>query len=350
MKFKRILTAVTAAALCISLAGCGGAASSSSSEAATAESAPESTVAEATASPETAAEGLRVAGLKGPTTMGLVNLMNSEEGADYNFTMYGAADEIVPLLVKGELDAAAIPANLAATLYQKTNGQVEVACVNTLGVLYIVENGDTVQSVADLKGQTIVTTGKGTTPEYVLRYVLSQNGVDPDNDVTIEYCSEATEALSQVQAGQATIAMLPQPFVTTAQAQNENLRVALDLTKEWDALQADAETPSALLTGVVVVRTAFAEEHPEAVNTFLDSYKESVDYVNANVTDAAALIEKYDIVTAAVAEKALPYCNITFIEGTEMQEKLSGYLNVLYEQNPASVGGALPADDFYYIR
>ena len=143
--------------------------------------------------------------------MGLVNLMSDEVASNYNFTMYGAADEIVPLLVKGDLDAAAVPANLAATLYNKTNGAVEVACINTLGVLYIVENGETVNSVGDLKGQTIVTTGKGATPEYVLRYVLTENGVDPDSDVTIEYCSEATEALSKVQAGEATIAMLPQP-------------------------------------------------------------------------------------------------------------------------------------------
>ena len=188
------------------------------------------------ASPETSAEttALRVAGLKGPTTMGLVNMLTADDASDLvDFNMYGAADEVVPLLVKGDIDAAAVPANLAATLYQKTNGAVEVACVNTLGVLYIVENGETVNSVADLKGQTLVTTGKGTTPEYVLRYVLSENGIDPDNDVTIEYCSEATEALSKVQAGEATIAMLPQPFVTSALSQVEGLRVALDMNEEW---------------------------------------------------------------------------------------------------------------------
>lgn len=158
--------------------------------------------------------------------MGLVNLMSDEVASNYNFTMYGAADEIVPLLVKGDLDAAAVPANLAATLYNKTNGAVEVACINTLGVLYIVENGETVNSVGDLKGQTIVTTGKGATPEYVLRYVLTENGVDPDSDVTIEYCSEATEALSKVQAGEATIAMLPQPFVTSAMSGRGSARCA----------------------------------------------------------------------------------------------------------------------------
>ena len=343
MKFKGILAAVTAAALCISLAACG--ASSSSSEAtATAESAPESTVAEATASPETAAEGLRVAGLKGPTTMGLVNLMESEEGANYTFSMYGAADEIVPLLVKGELDAAAVPANLAATLYQKTQGQVEVACVNTLGVLYIVENGDTVQSVADLKGQTIVTTGKGTTPEYVLRYVLSQNGLDPDADVNIVYCSEATEAFSQVQAGQATIAMLPQPFVTSALSQVEGLRVALDMNEEWQKVAG-----SQLVTGVLVVRKDAVEADPEAFEEFLNGYAASVEAANTDLEGTAALCESYGILPkAALAQKALPECNIVFERGEQMKTDLVTYFQVLYDADPSSVGGAMPADDFYY--
>lgn len=345
---KRIWAAITAAALCISLAGCGAASSSSaaSSEAATAESAPASSAAaqEEAASPETAATGLRVAGLKGPTTMGLVNLMDSDDGANYTFTMYGAADEIVPLLVKGELDAAAVPANLAATLYQKTQGQVEVACINTLGVLYIVENGDTVQSVADLKGQTIVTTGKGTTPEYVLRYVLSQNGLDPDKDVTIEYCSEATEALSQVQAGQATIAMLPQPFVTTALSQVEGLRVALDMNEEWQKVAG-----SQLVTGVLVVRKDAVEADPDAFEEFLNGYAASVEAANTDLEGTAALCETYGIVPkAALAQKALPECNIVFERGEQMKTDLVNYFQVLYDADPSSVGGAMPADDFYY--
>lgn len=343
MKVKRMLAAVVAAVMSLSLAACG--ASASSSEAAsTAETAPASTVAEATASPETAAEGLRIAGLKGPTTMGLVNLMNSEEGADYTFTMYGAADEIVPLLVKGELDAAAIPANLAATLYQKTEGQVEVACVNTLGVLYILEKGDSIQSVADLKGQTIVTTGKGTTPEYVLRYVLSENGIDPDTDVTIEYCSEATEALSQVQAGVATIAMLPQPFVTSALSQVEGLRVALDMNEEWQKVAG-----SQLVTGVLVVRKDAVEADPDAFAAFLDGYAASVEAANTDLEGTAALCESYGIVAkAALAQKALPECNIVFETGEQMKTDLTNYFQVLYDADPTSVGGALPADDFYY--
>ena len=351
MKLKRVFAAVTAFALCASLAGCGAVASVSESAA---ESAAESTAGsaveaepaatEAPAESEATEATLRIAGLKGPTTMGLVNLMADEVASSYDFTMYGAADEIVPLLVKGDLDAAAVPANLAATLYNKTNGAVEVACINTLGVLYIVENGETVNSVADLKGQTIVTTGKGTTPEYVLRYVLSENGVDPDSDVTIEYCSEATEALSKVQAGEATIAMLPQPFVTSALSQVEGLRVALDMNEEWQKVAG-----SKLVTGVLVVRKDAVENDPEAFASFMEGYAASVEAANSDLEGTAALCEQYGVVAkAALAQKALPQCNIVFETGDEMKADLETYFNVLYAADPTSVGGTLPADDFYY--
>ena len=351
MKLKRVFAAVTAFALCASLAGCGAAASVSESAAesaaeSTAESAVEAEPAatEAPAESEATEATLRIAGLKGPTTMGLVNLMADEVASSYDFTMYGAADEIVPLLVKGDLDAAAVPANLAATLYNKTNGAVEVACINTLGVLYIVENGETVNSVADLKGQTIVTTGKGTTPEYGLRYVLSENGVDPDSDVTIEYCSEATEALSKVQAGEATIAMLPQPFVTSALSQVEGLRVALDMNEEWQKVAG-----SKLVTGVLVVRKDAVENDPEAFASFMEGYAASVEAANSDLEGTAALCEQYGVVAkAALAQKALPQCNIVFETGDEMKADLETYFNVLYAADPTRVGGTLPADYFYY--
>ena len=351
MKLKRVFAAVTAFALCASLAGCGAAASISESAAesaaeSTAESAVEAEPAatEAPAESEATEATLHIAGLKGPTTMGLVNLMADEVASSYDFTMYGAADEIVPLLVKGDLDAAAVPANLAATLYNKTNGAVEVACINTLGVLYIVENGETVNSVADLKGQTIVTTGKGATPEYVLRYVLSENGVDPDSDVTIEYCSEATEALSKVQAGEAAIAMLPQPFVTSALSQVEGLRVALDMNEEWQKVAG-----SKLVTGVLVVRKDAVENDPEAFASFMEGYAASVEAANSDLEGTAALCEQYGVVAkAALAQKALPQCNIVFETGDEMKADLETYFNVLYAADSTSVGGTLPADDFYY--
>ncbi len=344
--FKKLMSAVAAAALCVSLAACGATAASEAAAEATATPAPAVTEApaEETASAETADGALRVAGLKGPTTMGLVNLMAGEDATDYDFEMYGKADEIVPQLVKGELDAAAVPANLAATLYQKTNGAIEVACINTLGVLYVVENGETVNSVEDLKGKTIVTTGKGTTPEYVLRYILTENGVDPDNDVTLDFYSEATEALAQLQAGTSTIAMLPQPFVTSALAQVEGLRVALDMNEEWEKVAG-----SKLVTGVLVARKDAVEADPARFAAFMDGYKASVEAANTDLENTAALCEQYGIVAkAALAQKALPNCNIVFETGDEMKTDLETYFNVLYAADPTSVGGQLPADDFYY--
>ena len=346
--FKKLMSAVAAAALCVSLAACGATATSEAAAEATATPAPVVTEApaEETASAETADGALRVAGLKGPTTMGLVNLMAGEDAADYDFEMYGKADEIVPQLVKGELDAAAVPANLAATLYQKTNGAIEVACINTLGVLYVVENGETVNSVEDLKGKTIVTTGKGTTPEYVLRYILTENGVDPDNDVTLDFYSEATEALAQLQTGTSTIAMLPQPFVVVARSQVDGLRVALDLTKEWNKV-CDTQ----LITGVTVVRTEYAKENPDIVANFLRDYEKSIKAAQTDVAGTAALCEETGVVAKkAIAQKALPQCNIVYRVGDEMKADVNAYLKVLYDASPAAVGGKLPDANFYYTR
>lgn len=333
-KLKNIPALLLAAAMILSLAACGNS------------TAPDNGAASATP-PEPAAYS--VAALKGPTAMGLVKLMQDAETGetlanDYTFSLAASADEVTPKLIQGELDMACVPANLAAVLYQKTEGQIVTLAVNTLGVLYIVENGNAVNSIADLAGKTIVAAGKGSTPEYALRYLLAENGLDPDSDVIIDWKSEHAECVTALATGGATIALLPQPFVTVAQNKLMDLQVRLDLRAEWDAL----ENGSSLITGVIVARRDVVEENPAAVSAFLEDYAASVEWVNANVAEAAALIGEYGIVDAAVAEKALPACNITCITGADMAEKLSGYLSVLFDQNPASVGGALPGNDFYF--
>lgn len=292
----------------------------------------------------------RVAGMKGPTAMGMVKMMQDDAGEAYDFSVIVAIDEINTKLVKGELDIAAVPANVASVLYNKTQGKIQVLAINTLGVLYMVENGDSVQTIDDLRGRTIYSAGKGATPEYALNYVLSANGIDPASDVTIEFKSEQAECLSALLATPGSVAMMPQPFVTTAQAKAEGIRVALDMNEEWARVQEGAENPSAMITGVVVARSEFVQSQPEAVNAFLDSYKASVAFTNEHVEEAASIIAAYDIIPEGVAKKAVPHCSIVCIEGAEMQTKLAGYLNVLFEQNPAAVGGALPNDDFYYQR
>lgn len=293
------------------------------------------------------AQAVRVGSLKGPTTMGLVKLIEDDKSAGaYEFTLAGAADELVPLLAKGELDVALVPANLASVLYNNTQGAIEVLGINTLGVLYVLEAGDTVQSVKDLAGKTLLTTGKGTTPEYALNYVLTQNGIDPAKDLTIEFKTEAAEVAAALKEGTATLAMLPQPLVTAVLAQNPALRVALSLTDEWDKVSED----SALVTGVAVARRAFVQENPDALEAFIAAYKDSVDFVNQNPDQAGEWIAALGIVPQAeLAAKAIPLSNIVYIEGDTMILKLKGYLEALYGQNPASVGGSLPGDDFYYL-
>ena len=351
--WKKLLSLALTLALALSLAGCG-------------KTDPQDTGAEDQTqteeqTEEPVSESYSIAALKGPTAMGLVKLMSDtdekaaqmldsskpyegEVGNLYTFTLAASADEVSPLLMKGELDMACVPANLAAVLYQKTEGDIVTLAVNTLGVLYIVENGNAVTSMADLAGKTIVASGKGSTPEYALRYLLSENGLDPDADVTIDWKSEHSECVTALATGAATIAMLPQPFVTVAENKISGLRTALDLTEQWDAL----DNGSALLTGVIVARREVVEQNPAAVDAFLKDYAGSVEWVNANPADAAELIGSYGIVEAAVAEKALPHCNIVCITGAEMKDKLSGYLQVLFDADASSVGGALPGDDFYY--
>ena len=290
---------------------------------------------------------LNVVAMTGPTGIGMVKLMSDSEAGEtdvnYTFELVGAADEITGKIVNGDVDIAAVPCNLASVLYNKTEGAISVLAVNTKGVLYILEKGgESIQSVADLAGKTIVSTGKGTTPEYTLNYLLTSNGLDPENDVTIEYKSEATEVVAALKQGLCDVAMLPQPMVTAAMAQVEGLRVALDVTEEWANIQGEGGTD--LITGCVIVR------NEDAVDTFLKEYKASIEYVNANVVDAAQLVADYGIIAnAAIAEKAIPACNIVFMGGEDMKANMEGYLGVLAQANPKAVGGALPDAAFYYV-
>lgn len=289
---------------------------------------------------------VRIGALKGPTSMGMAQMLKdaADGNSNYQFTIAGAPDEITALLVKGELDVAAVPSNLASVLYNNTNGGVKVAMINTLGILYVVEAGDTVNSVADLKGRTVYSSGKGATPEYSVDYILNQNGIDPETDVTVEFKSEHTELAAALQSGTADLAVLPEPFVTTVLAGNDNLRVALNLNEEWDKVSDG----SGMVTGVLVVRSEFAEQHPDELTALLEAYEQSVNFVNENPAEAAAIIEQNGIAKAAVAEQAIPKCNIVFISGNEMRTKVEGFLEILFDMNPKAVGGALPGDDFYY--
>ena len=317
-----------------SLAGCAPA-DKTQTTAATETAAPETSAAETTAeetTAETTAEAastkgasdeavLHIGSLKGPTTMGLVS---------------------------GDLDIALVPANLASILYQKTKQGVEVIDINTLGVLYVAAADDSIQSIADLKGKTLYMTGKGTTPDYVLQYLLSANGMTSD-DLTIEYKSEAAEVAAVLKEQTDAIGLLPQPFVTAAMAQNENLKMVLNLTEEWEKTQP--ENGSALVTGVTVCRKDVLEDQADAVDTFLKEHEASAAFANANVEETAQLVADAGIIEKApIAAKAIPYCSITYIDGTDMQTKVSGYLSVLFDQDPSSIGGQLPDEGFYYIH
>lgn len=292
---------------------------------------------------------IRVGGLSGPTAMGMVKLMedsaNKETVNTYEFADLATdASAFVTPLATGEIDIAAVPSNLASVIYNNTDGAVQVLAVNTLGVLNIVERGENISSMEDLKGKTIYATGQGATPEYTLRYLLKENGIDPDSDLTIQWCTDTTEILSYVSENKEAIAMIPQPFATVALTQVEDLRIVMDLNEEWAKLDTGCE----IVTGVLVVRREFAEKYPQQLSAFMEEYKASVHFTSEDAETTASLIEKYIGVKSAVAAKALPGCHITYLEGQEMKTALEGYLQIIYDENNASVGGSMPEDDFYY--
>lgn len=340
---KRLLPVLMVAVMVLLLAACSTVSVNNNGEAGTGKDNGQES------STEYAAMDITVAALKGPTAIGMVKLMddaqNEKAANNYEFKIAAAADEFTSSLIKGDIQLAAMPCNAAAALYNKSSGKIKVIGINTLGVLYILDTGSTVQSVADLKGKTVYLTGKGTTPEYTLRYLLKKSGLDPDNDVKLEFKSEAAEVAAIMAKGDKdVIAMLPQPYVTTVMMNNSNVRIALDVTEEWEKL---AGSESTVVTGVIVVNTHYYNSNRAAVDKFMEEYKASVEYVLENVDDAANLVEKFDIFKAAVAKKAIPYCNITYVTGSDMKVKVENYLKVLYDENPASVGGAMPESSFY---
>ena len=379
---KRVLAMMMAAVLAVSMAACGGSTASSSAasqeetkeetqEAAeepaaeeaeaepAAEEAKEETPADAaeaaeeaqnTEGSEQSGDAMRLFVLAGPTGIGAMNLWAAADAGEtqqaYDITMTGANDEIVAAISKGEADVAAIATNLASTLYNKTEGGIAVLAVNTLGVLSILSSGEELGSVADLAGKTIYSPGQGANPEYILRYVLSGNGLDPDADVTIQFVGEGSELLSVWQNDPDALIMAPQPVATTLLMQNEGAVKLFDMTDEWDAVSGGE---SRLMMGCVVVRRDYLEQNPDAVRTFMSEYQASIEKAQSDVEGTAALCESYGLIPkAAIAQKAIPQCGLTFVSGEELKEQLGGYLQVMFDAAPGSVGGALPADDFYY--
>ena len=382
---KKIFSVMLAAALGLSLlSGCASSGTDAASSAAettaaetaaeteaaetaapetTSESSSEETAAEETDSAEASAEAdasaapaeetvVRVGGLKGPTTMGLVKLMQDAENGEaqnaYEFTMVTAADELTAMVAGDQVDIALLPANVASVLYHKTNQNVSVIDINTLGVLYLVSGDTSITSLDQLAGKTVYLTGKGTTPDYVFNYLLSSAGLSAE-DVTLDFRSEATEVAAILAENPEAVGLLPQPFVTVALSQNDALSIIMDLTEEWDKLQAE-DSNSRLVTGVTIVNNDFLSSHPDMVDAFLEEHEASALYTDNHPAEAAELIAAAEIVAKApIAEQALPYCNITCITGEDMKEALSGNLEILHQQPPDSVGGSLPDDASYYL-
>lgn len=288
---------------------------------------------------------IKVGTLAGPTGMGMAKII--DEGAEkYEVSIYTAPDQLLPKIIKGELDICAVPSNVASVLYKKTDKKIEALSINTTGVLYILENGDTINSIADLKGKTINSSGQGASPEYILNNILEKNGLVIGEDVEVVYHSEHANLANLVASGEIEIAVLPEPFVSVVTAKNKDINVQLDFNDLWhDLYGEDVDMPM----GVTIVQKAFLKDHPKAVEQFMKDYKASIEFVNSDIDAAAEIISANKIVPSpAIAKSAIPRCGIVFIEKDGLKSTLENYYEVLKGYNPASIGGTLPDEEFYY--
>ena len=289
---------------------------------------------------------ITVAALKGPTGMGLAGLMQKSAAGElddnYEISLYAAPTDIVGLVAGGKADIAAVPSNVAATLYKKTEGKVRLIAINTLGVLYLLTKDESIKSVKDLEGKTVVTSGQGATPEYVTDFILEKNGV---KNCTLTYLGEHAEVVTQAVTGGADTVLLPEPFVSTLLSKNAGFRVAIDINEEWEKV-----SDAALSMGVLIASKDFCENNPEALKRFLKAYGESVSFVNEKPGEAAKVIAEYGIVASEeLAKNAIPNCNIVCITGSDMKTRIKPFLELLHEKNAASVGGQMPDEEFYYV-
>ncbi len=300
---------------------------------------------------------VKLATLSGPTGMGMAYLLDDAQGGktlnDYEYTVCASPDEITGKIVSGGFDIAALPTNAAATLYNKSNGKIKLLALNTECVLYILEKGDSIKSVSDLKGKTIYVSGQGSTPEYILNYVLEANGLEVGKDVKLDFTyATHNDLVAFAATGKADVILLPEPAVTGLLAKNKEMRVALDINDVWEDTVEDTEfADSEIAMGCVVVNTAFLQKNPDAVQNFLKEYEASIEKISdeEKLDESAKVIAKVGIVAAeGVAKSALPRCNITFETGAEMKSQVEGFYKVLFDANPSSVGGKMPDENLYY--
>lgn len=330
---KKLFAILLTLALIFSLAGCGGNDTASSQP--------------QTSSETYTAVDMSVACMTGPTGIGMAKLMaDSDANATanhYTFTVASAATDITGKFLNGEINIASVPTNVAATLYNKTEGKVRMLAVNTYGVLSILEKGNTIKSVADLKGKTIYSTGKGQNPEYILKYILTENGINPETDVTINFVS-SEDLVAKLISGEAEVALAPEPAATTVMVKNQELNRVISINDEWANV-----SDSKLMMGCVIALDSYVAENEKAVEKFLEEYQNSVKFATENIDETATHCATYKITASdVIAKKAIPTCNLCYVTGSDMKDNVNAYYNVLFNADTTSVGGKLPADDLYY--
>ncbi|WP_312815471.1 ABC transporter substrate-binding protein [Sedimentibacter sp.] len=290
-----------------------------------------------------------IAGLKGPTSIGMIKMIDERalntDKYNVSYVTESAPDALTGKIINGEIQISSVPINLAPVLYNKTGGKVQLMAVNTIGNLYIVGTDD-IESIGELEGKMLGMSAKGSTPDFAMNYLLNQNNIS--DKVELNYAMDHATMSQSVIAEDTKVALLPQPFVTQAMIKNSNVKILVDLNEAW---KAATNNTSQLYTGAVIVNKDFAENNKDFVEEFLKQYEASVKWVLENQKDASLLVEKNEIMpSAAVVEKAIPYCGIVYEPAHNVKNGLNEFYKILFDSNPASVGGKLPDEGFYFTK
>ncbi|MBO4768648.1 MAG: ABC transporter substrate-binding protein, partial [Bacteroidales bacterium] len=251
--------------------------------------------------------------------------------------------QVRKLMLTDSVDIAILPTTMAALLYGK-GVDYRMAAVPIWGTLYLCGTDTTIRSIADLRGRKVYLMAKGMTPDVMFRHLLLANGLEPFRDVDLDYRFPThIDLANATMAGRADMSVITEPYLSQALNANPSLHVLLDLNEEWAKVDSAPVTETAL-----VVRGAFAEEHPEAVEAFVDALRRSAEWVNANPGEAAALSVRYGINpdSAAVAG-SIPRTNLRVEAASSVKEAIIDYLRVFYEMEPEIIGGSMPDEKFF---
>lgn len=287
-----------------------------------------------------------VASISGPAALGFVKAMEPginpqvRLGDTVQYTFEADEEAMYAQLLEGKADMAVVPAETAAKLYREGAGY-QLAAVNTGGYLYLLSADESINAVSDLRGKAVTIVGEGSAADVVFRHLLTQAGIDPDNDLTLTYAESAETAMENVT--NSGLILLSEPWVTDLLDENNDFSIALDIREEW--MRANGEgVPLTCL----IVKKEIPVDRAEEWDLFVADYQDSIEWINNNPAETAELLDKHEIgITKEQAEGVISRSNLEYLDATKAKSAVEKYLNLFLEANPDAIGGSMPDTEFY---